>query len=272
MTNLKQLAQETLHIVQTGILPNGKNFKELQDVSMANSQVLTPDTLHDWLKNRKRLAKFDTKTEVWASGTHQAGYRLLSEGAVKAAILNFASAKNVGGGFLGGAKAQEEDLCRASGLYLCQLGMTAYYHANKQSSLIYTDHMIYSPDVPFFRLNHDDVLDDVFTLSVLTAPAPNMGAYLSHSDNPNTKKDVETALHHRAGLVLGALERLGHRTIVLGAWGCGVFKNDPKFVANSFKVWLDDEFGGAFERVVFAIYDKSKTRATLQAFVDVFGE
>src|SRR6185312_12808515 len=90
--------------------------------------------------------------------------------------LNFASAKNPGGGFLGGAKAQEEDLCRCSALYTCQLTQSAYYEVNRAtSSMLYTDNIIYSPDVPFFRDDRLQLLDEPFTVSIITAPAPNAG-------------------------------------------------------------------------------------------------
>ena len=67
-------------------------------------------------------------------------------------MLNFASARNPGGGFLRGAKAQEEDLCRCSGLYETLLECPTYYSVNRhQKSMMYTDHIIYSPKVVFFR-------------------------------------------------------------------------------------------------------------------------
>src|SRR5260370_3977443 len=57
--------------------------------------------------------------------------------------LNFASAKHPGGGFLGGARAQEESLARSSGLYPCIARMQGMYQANKQfGSCPYTHHMI----------------------------------------------------------------------------------------------------------------------------------
>ena len=97
-----------------------------------------------------------------------------AERVARVVALNFASAKNPGGGFLGGAKAQEEDLARSSALYACMRDQRAYYDANRhEPSLLYTDHMIYSPDVPFFRDDRLRFLEDPFLLSILTAPAPN---------------------------------------------------------------------------------------------------
>jgi uncharacterized protein (TIGR02452 family) len=62
-----------------------------------------------------------------------------------------------------------------------------------------------------------------------------------------------------------ALER-NHTRIVLGAWGCGVFANDPRAVAGVFADALAGAFQGCFAEVVFAVYDVSPTRAVLSAF------
>jgi uncharacterized protein (TIGR02452 family) len=67
--------------------------------------------------------------------------------------------------------------------------------------------------------------------------------------------------------VLLAAARFGHRTLVLGAWGCGVFRNDPPEVADAFALGLaDPALVGAFDRVVFAIWERDKARPTLRAF------
>src|SRR5262249_49841821 len=88
-------------------------------------------------------------------------------GAGRVALLNFASARNPGGGFLSGSQAQEESLARASGLYASLSRMTDYYAANRRSkSALYTDHMIYSPRVPVFRDDADRLLGDPWSVSM----------------------------------------------------------------------------------------------------------
>lgn len=207
-----------------------------------------------------------TRLEVTAESTAQAAARLVAaEGVRHVLALNFASAKNPGGGFLGGAKAQEEDLARCSALYPCQLTQRAYYDANRAcASMLYTDHMIYSPDVPFFRDDHLRLLEEPFELSVLTAPAPNAGEHLRrHADDTAA---LTATLDARASKVLAVARAHGHRTLVLGAWGCGVFRNDPSVVADLFAKHLAGTFAGAFERVVFAVYDRKAGSPTLAAF------
>lgn len=268
MMNVKEIAAQALHISQTAKLPNGKDFGAAQAFAKDNTRLFTPDELQRLFEMCQDTNQPPTsRIDVWACSTQEAAYRLTQQGKA-VLLLNFASAKNAGGGFLSGAKAQEEDLCRASGLYECQLTCPMYYKANRaHRSSIYTHHMIYSPKVPFFRLQ--DWLDDVFLASVITAPAPNMGAYLQTDPNGRTK--VEQAFIERTKLLLALIQSLGYRTVVLGAWGCGVFQNDPAFVAKVFAQELAKPyFASAFDDVVFAIYDKSKTQSVLTAFKTQF--
>lgn len=279
MNDLKVLAQETLVISQSGKLPTEQgvvDFADVQRLAENQTRLFTPDVLQSLLDGylqdlQETPQASPTKIEVWACSTQECAYKMSGQGKADTMLLNFASAKNIGGGFLGGAKAQEEDLCRASGLYLCQTKCQQYYQENKrEKSAIYTDHMIYSPSVPFFRINNESLLGTYFTTSVITAPAPNLGAYLAQ--NPNGKDKVDTAFRHRTGLLLALCRHLGYKKLILGAWGCGVFRNDPVFVAQVFADWLSHAcFANAFDKVVFAIYDKSKDKHTLNAFAERFG-
>jgi len=112
--------------------------------------------------------------EVTGESTLEAGRRV---GPGTAALV-FASARNPGGGFLRGAKAQEEDIARASALHACLQSVPEFYAFHRASSdLRYSDRVIYSPDVPVFR-GDAGRLDRPYPLSFLTAAAPNRGAIL----------------------------------------------------------------------------------------------
>jgi uncharacterized protein (TIGR02452 family) len=204
--------------------------------------------------------------EVTGETTAEAARRLVAHNSSERVVaLNFASAKNPGGGFLGGAKAQEEDLARCSALYVCQVRHREYYDANRAcGSMLYTDHLIYSPDVPFFRDERLELLDAPFTTSLITSPAPNAGEAERRGETPL----VRATLERRAEHVLRVAAHHRHRVLVLGAWGCGVFGNDPRVVADVFaRLLTEGALAGAFKRVVFAIYDRGSTRATtLRAF------
>ena len=273
--SLKETATETLQILDAGyfIAPDGRRVDIQPALSEAvdKTRLYTPEQASSALENLNPKPSQLPAIEVTHETTQIAARRLVeSESVADLVMLNFASARNAGGGFINGAKAQEEDLCRCSGLYPCLISQHGYYEANrKNESAIYTDHLIYSPNVPWFRTRSRDDPHTLFLASVITAPAPNAGVVLSREADALPK--IEAALRRRAGLVLGVAAGNGHRTVLLGAWGCGVFRNDPALVADAFGKWLEsDKFAGAFDRAVFAIYDRSKDQATLSAFKQRF--
>lgn len=68
---------------------------------------------------------------------------------------------------------------------------------------------------------------------------------------------------------------VGHRRLVPGAWGCGVFRNDPaRRVAAAFRALLEPggRFAGAFEHVVFGIPDRTRGGAICGAFDRTFAD
>ena len=202
------------------------------------------------------------------SGTSTASSIARAHAGAHVACLNFASAKNPGGGFLGGAQAQEESLARSSALYPCQLTQSAHYERNRANhSAIYLDLAIWSPHVPFFRDDDGGWLDRPVLASVITCAAPNAGALRQQGKFDAAR--VEAALRRRAEFVLAIAAHHGVDRLVLGAWGAGVFGNDPKMVADAFRVLLAGPFEGAFDEVVFAIYG-GKGENT-DAFTAAFG-
>lgn len=268
---LEEIAQETLQIIKDGKYqsPAGKTIEFLaQQYAAVNGTVLyTPQHVQQLLTKSGGGVGSPPRIEVTDETTQVAAHRLAhKEGLRDVALLNYASARKPGGGFLNGAKAQEEDLARCSGLYPCLLMQPAYYDQNRtQDSALYTDHIIYSPNVPWFRTQSHNLLEDVFLASVITAPAPNAGQVVRREANAWPK--IEEVLRRRAGYILAVARKHGHRTLVLGAWGCGVFQNNPRTVADAFGIWLTSPaFRGCFERVVFAVYDTSRNRETFHAF------
>ncbi|MFG3344114.1 TIGR02452 family protein [Streptomyces sp. NPDC048018] len=186
------------------------------------------------------------------------------------AVLNFASARNPGGGYLNGAQAQEEALCRSSALYATLLRAPRYYeHHRAERDPFYTDRVIHSPSVPVFRDDGGRLLDEPFTVGFLTSPAPNAGVIRRRT--PELADRIPAALASRAERVLETAAAHGYRRLVLGAWGCGVFQNDPAQVAGTFKALLTGagRFAGHFDEIVFAILDRTRDRATLGAFRSV---
>ena len=162
------------------------------------------------------------------------------------AVLNFASYNNPGGNFINGSKAQEECLCHESYLYNVLKGRIGYYkinHKNKNRSL-YTDRALYSPNVRFTKECKDVFCD------VITCAAPNKTAaqkYCNVSDEENSK-----VLKERIEFVLKIAQDNGVDNLILGAYGCGVFGQDPLEVAKIFKEFLLGKYK-CFNKVIFAI-------------------
>ena len=248
---------------------DGEDSENVLDCELAieETEMYHTKDLDDLLDNssKKALPK-TTIIEVTKETTQEAAYRLSEDGASDIAVLNYASAKNPGGGFIWGAIAQEEDVARCSALYNCLEPQTEFYRLNRESKTpLYTDHIIYSPKVPFFRVaprNKSDRLDTPFLASVITSPAPNLS-----NEGASLIKPSMNVLIRRIGKILTVAEDQGNRTLVLGAWGCGVFRNNPKFVADAFGMWLEsDRFKSSFDRIIFGVYDSSPDKKCYNAF------
>ncbi|WP_043651761.1 TIGR02452 family protein [Nocardia thailandica] len=196
-----------------------------------------------------------------------AAARRLAGGRGRVGVLNFASARNPGGGYLRGARAQEEDLCRSALLYTCLVEASDYYAAHRASAdLRYSHRVIVSPDVPVIRDDGGE-LTRPWPVTFLTSPAPNAGELRKRED----ALDVREVLAERALRVLAVAARHEVRELVLGAWGCGVFANDPAEVAEAFAAGLR-RYGAAFDRVVFAVWDRRTPSPNRAAFEARFGQ
>jgi uncharacterized protein (TIGR02452 family) len=269
----KAQASETVAICEKGfyVAPSGKRVEIEADVSRAKTRTLlySPENVP---AGSEAMMNVKTTFSVLNETTFSAIKRVTNSG-MHIGCLNFASAKNPGGGFLGGAEAQEEALARSSALYPCLLKAPDYYARNRANrSTIYLDLAIYSPLVPFFRDDSGTLLEDPLLASVITAPAPNAGAILQNE--PQNLAEVAPALARRANLVLSIARVHNVEKLILGAWGCGVFRNDPKTVASAFAALLQTpgRFADIFDEVIFAVFDRTEGHATHRAFGGVFGE
>jgi len=203
------------------------------------------------------------------NGTSLTSARAFAKRGIVPMVLNFASAKNPGGGFLNGARAQEESLARGSSLYATIERSPMYAFHRQQGDALYTSWMIHSPDVPVFR--DDDtgaLLEEPYACAFLTSAAPNAGVVLQR--DYSRRDEVERVMRARVHRALAVMAHHGHRHLVLGAWGCGVFANDPNVVADELARALDGPFAGVFEEVVFAVLDWSAERRFVRPFAERF--
>lgn len=205
---------------------------------------------------------------VSSSRSYEAAVRLHSEyPSARIAVMNFANAFHAGGGVTKGSSAQEECLCRTSTLYPLIYRKTlrdSFYQYHKtlnspraSDALIYTHGVIAcksDTDLPE-RLPREKWID----VDVITVAAPDL------RDNPNpmfalvsggtAMSDAELFGYHvrRAIHILTCAAAEGADVLVLGAFGCGAFRNNPEVVARAYKVALS-EFPSVFTHVEFAVF------------------
>lgn len=271
--NRKQLAQETLQIIEKGTYLNNLgetvSIRDETDAAVKNSKLFRTEDFPQNFELKKNAA--ETRFEVTDETTLEAAKRICRENAdANPFVLNFASAKNPGGGFLNGAQAQEESLARSSALYPCLSANFAMYEYNRRGdSCLYSDWMIYSPRVPVFRNDDGSLVQKPYLVTFLTSPAVNAGVV--RQKEPRKVHLIEPVNRERARKFLWIANREGHQTLILGAWGCGVFQNDPQEIARMFKDLLAGEFANCFARVIMAIYDRSATKKVYNAFAEIFG-
>ena len=135
----------------------------------------------------------------------------------------------------------------------------SYYkpHLDSLNRALYTDELLYSKDVLFFDDNIKKKVD------VITCAAPNAGTYVRY--NGGNEELVRNVMRDRIELILEVARINKVETLILGAFGCGVFKNDPYMVAEEFKRWLDDKYYNVFKEVIFPI--PSGKNNNLKAFI-----
>lgn len=261
-------AQETLAVIEQGffIAPSGQKVWIDEQVrnAIVQSGLYAPE---DKIQLPEIWPQENTTVEVTPETTLEATQRLYAAGIEDIYCLNFASANNPGGGFLGGSQAQEESLARSSALYPCLMQHQQMYEFNRlRKTMLYSDYMIYAPAVPVFRDDEGCFLEKVYPVSFITAPAVNMGALLRNT--PHALSQAGEVLRHRLERILQIALQHGHSSLILGAWGCGVFANQAHDIAQLFKTFLGPygSYSQVFKHIVYAVYDTAADRNTYSAF------
>jgi uncharacterized protein (TIGR02452 family) len=233
-------------------------WRDAVQAACAAKVSIDPDVT---LPNSERIAFNETRVQVTNETTLGASLRFVERG-LRPLSLNFANGIHPGGGFLSGARAQEEALCRSSALYQTLIDDPMYEEHRKRQLPDSTDWAIYSPDVPVFRMDEGTELQHPWLLSFITCAAP----YAPVIGQPQAGDLLQKRIHR----VLAIAQSYGHSVLVLGAWGCGAFGNDPHRTATDFRQALENDFIGSFSDIVFAITDWSPERKFLGPFRNVF--
>ncbi|HLL21936.1 MAG TPA: RNA 2'-phosphotransferase [Kofleriaceae bacterium] len=261
---LVAIAEQTLAACEAGRYskPTGE-VVEISALVAAAREATTLHALGETLRAPSRMHA--TEITVTSETTLAAVTRLAGRGHV--GLLNYASAKNPGGGFLGGSAAQEESIARSSALYPCLRMQMAHYDQNRaHHDAHYLDLAIVSRDVPILRDDDGGWLDRPVLATVVTCAAPNARALRQHGAFDAAR--VTDTFNRRCGFVLALAAHHGIERLVLGAWGAGAFGSDPVIVADAFRAQLAGAFAGAFAEVVFAI--PGEHGANHAAFVTAF--
>lgn len=193
----------------------------------------------------------------------------------KICVLNFASATNPGGGVTRGSSAQEECLCRCSTLYanlnIDKFMKGFYIPHRKAKNYLYNDDCIYTPDVTVFKTDsaHPEIMkeEDWYHVNVITCAAPNLRVHAGdYKENTMLNRKGIKELHLKRGRrILDIAKTNGNEVIILGAFGCGAFRNPPEIVAEAYSELLE-EYKYDFKIVEFAVYCSPRDEINYQIF------
>ncbi len=218
------------------------NFTEEMTNALQNTEIWGMDAKTPPLN----LLKSETKGSIHVAlmSTTEAIYTF---GGNDCVVLNFASYKKPGGYFLEGSCAQEESLCHESWLYNILVRQEEYYSWNKQhlNRGLYQHRALYTPDIHFEYGGIHGIAD------VLTCAAPNRSIIEKGYNNFTEEENIQT-IQARMFFIRDIVASKHKKTLILGAWGCGVFKQDPKFVAELIR---DTQWENV-ENVIVAVIDK----------------
>ncbi|HXV78446.1 MAG TPA: TIGR02452 family protein [Candidatus Binatia bacterium] len=257
----KLLGQSAVSAAKNGFYINRTGekvyWRQLVETTCASKRSIPPE---ERLPDGKSRVFSETRAQVTNDTTIGAARRL-TEAGHRPLALNFANGIHPGGGFLGGAKAQEEVLCRSSALYQTLVDDRMYEAHRKRLRPDSTDWAIYSPDVPVFRKDDGRELDRPWLLSFITCAHPSLPG--SASPNP--------AICYRGGFTAfsrsPSFRLFGTRPWSMGLWR---LRQRPRRTAMDFRRALKNDFRGAFSDIVFAITDWSPERRFLGPFRDGF--
>lgn len=242
------------------VAPSGRvvDIATLVDASMAATVSVPPERS----VSQPAGTMSSTLVDVSNESSLAAAARLMDEGHVPL-VLNMASGISPGGGFLSGARAQEEYLCRSSALWATIRDDEMYPTHATREDYESSDWMIVSPQVPVFRDDAGSPLEQPWHANVITSAAP-----VAHRVGAERSALL---MERRIDRLLAVSAEHGYRALVLGAWGCGAFGNDVHATARAFRTALVEHYAGVFHRVTFAITDWSPDRRFLGPFAAAFG-
>jgi uncharacterized protein (TIGR02452 family) len=186
----------------------------------------------------------------------------------RVAILNFASATTPGGGWLNGALAQEESLARSSALVYTFRDDAMYADTSHWRNPFYNDTVIVSPGVPFFRQHNGQFIDMPWQADVITSAAVHAKAV--HAYMPERVDEIGPTMRQRTQKAFEVATTLDADILILGAWGCGAFGNDPDQIAQIMYDMMQVVDMRRFVAIDFAVVDLYDPPLNYTAFATRF--
>ena len=262
--NNRNVMQETLSA--TGSIPE---LKVSIEKSITNMDIFIDGEISP------SAPRYGKDAEVIVSRKRSAAAAWTYKDRGRTAILDFASGTNPGGGARNGSNAQEESLCRISTLLpLLESEKAApYYSRNRETTNgMYTDSVIIAPDVTFFRRDDEkmEILPAICWMKadVIVIPAPN----LRRAGAPvgiKSRARYENILKNRIETIFKAAAYGGADNLILGAFGCGVFGNNPETVCEMFRK-VQQDYSRHFRVIEYAVYAGNEDDPNCRAFKKVF--
>jgi uncharacterized protein (TIGR02452 family) len=154
-----------------------------------------------------------------------------------------------------------------------------FYQKNKELTVdkfYYSNDIIYSPNVMIFKDEYGNELDEVSFVNVITSPAINKSAienYGAREYNGSLDENkIDDVMKNRIRKILKVAILNNKDSIILGAWGCGVFGHSPVKVCGYFNEIIENELGKYFKNIIFAIYDESILQMKYKTFKHWFSK
>lgn len=250
--NIDEEAAKTLAMIDNNyILVDNEPY----DIINNNIDLIHNTTVYEYVDYIRQWEYTSTSTKITVTNetSLEAVKRLYKEDISDLMVLNFAAAREPGGGFLTGSQTQEEEICRCSNLYMSLTTDIAeiYYNNNQKSEdMTYTDTAIYSPNVLIFKTATQQPHIKPIFVNIITCPAPNNREPDKISFVNNQRIFQIWVQRWKHVLQVAAINN--NKRLILGAWGCGAFRNDPKLVAEAFNKAIKS-LPKLFTEICFAI-------------------
>lgn len=241
--NLINIFLDTQEISKS--IPNGTTVKYNKE------SILPAKNWHKPLEHNISVENLDTVSAL---------QKYYTDG--KICLLNMASFKRPGGGVERGAKAQEEGLFRCSNLFTS---------ISKEFYPIDIDECLYTDNATFVKDFNYNIISPI-SADVITIPAINLNENAKY-DPVQNQLAYEEVTKNKIRLMLSVPAKNNVKTIILGSWGCGVFKNDPEVMAQFFyDILVNEGYLLYFDKVIFAIInDHNSVGNNFNIFKKIYG-